>query len=524
MVSLPNNRIEFEDTHPTERPTLSKAPGDWAALMDSEQMLQMIDKILPFEVCLYYQVLPMSMEGSRLNLGMVNPEDNSALDYVRRILSYINYSLVPRLIPSEAHQAMLSAYLNYVGKQRQAIVDKGVAAKQKVVQSEPVPVKVESTDRANSSANSHGNNGGAIGARRSTIASPASPERPTPNHAAKSSPPLHSDRATLILEDPEEPDFADLERIIDSESPAPPPPPSDPPSLSRKPQAQPAYLELEEEDDEGETAFFHLGTVTSSSELPRQDTHSARVGKPPSKAPAPRSVSEHDHSETLALPDEMSPPPQSLPTIGIPSLPVLQVQSIHLSSPIEVLATLPPKNLVQELLARVLVGGIGRLFFERQQHQGKVLWSQNGVLQSALEGLAPDAFQSVINELKLLTDLPLISVQKPRQVEIERIYQHTRLLLRFRVTPGNYGEEATLQVLRGAALKFYQQQQLATLERDALGIAQQLQRKLGEIRDRAQFDPAMADAQLDSLTALNQMLKTMDQQIRDLETFKSDQK
>lgn len=508
MVSLPNNRIEFEDTHPTERPTLSKAPADWTALMDSEQMLQMIDKILPFEVCLYYQVLPMSMEGSRLNLGMVNPEDTSALDYVRRILSYINYSLVPRLIPSEAHQAMLSAYLNYVGKQRQAVVKKEVATKHKVAQ--PELTKVESIDPAKI----HVGNGG----KQPPI---VPPEQPNLNHAIKPAPPLHSDRPTLILEDPDEMDFGDLERIIDAAPPAPLPPPSEPPALSRKPQSQPIYVELDDDDDEADTAFFSLGAVATPHELPRRDPHSARVGKPPSKAPAARSVVEH--SETLALP-EVLPPPQSLSPVRVPGLPTLQVQSNHLSSPIEVLSTLPPKNLVQELLARVLVGGIGRLFFERQQHQGKVLWSQNGVLQSALEGLAPDTFQSVINELKLLTDLPLISVQKPRQVEIERIYQHTRLLLRFRVTPGNYGEEATLQVLRGAALKFYQQQQLATLERDALGIAQQLQRKLSEIRDRTQLDPAMADAQLDSLTALNQMLKTMDQQIRDLETFKSDQK
>jgi hypothetical protein len=37
-------------------------------------------------------------------------------------------------------------------------------------------------------------------------------------------------------------------------------------------------------------------------------------------------------------------------------------------------------------LGRVLIGGIGRLYFERQSEQGRILWSQDGVLQSVLEG------------------------------------------------------------------------------------------------------------------------------------------
>jgi len=204
-----------------------------------------------------------------------------------------------------------------------------------------------------------------------------------------------------------------------------------------------------------------------------------------------------------------------------PALPILDIQPRHLSSPIEVLVALSPKNLLDELLGRVLVGGIGRLYFERQQHQGRILWSQNGVLQSVLEHLPAAVFQGVINELKRLTNLPMIPVQKPRQEEVERLYQNSRLLLRFRVMPGTYGEEATLQVLRGAALKFYQQQQLATLSRDALGIAQQLQRKLDEIRDRAETDLGLNGTPLEALPALNQLLQSVDQQLKNLNAFQA---
>lgn len=133
-----------------------------------------------------------------------------------------------------------------------------------------------------------------------------------------------------------------------------------------------------------------------------------------------------------------------------------------------------------------------------------------------LEGLDTAVFQGVINELKLLTHLSLISVEHPKQVEIERIYQQHRLLLRLRVMPGTHGEEATLQVLRGAALKFYQQQQLENLSRDALTMAQQLQTKINEIQKRTRIDPTLTAGQLDALPALDELLKSLNQQLETL--------
>jgi len=116
-----------------------------------------------------------------------------------------------------------------------------------------------------------------------------------------------------------------------------------------------------------------------------------------------------------------------------------------------------------------------------------------------------------------MTHLSLIPVQQPKQVEIERLYQNTRLLLRFRVMPSVNGEEATLQVLRGAALRFYQQQQLSTLERDAISIAKQLQLKVNEIRDRARVQSGTSSGKFDGLPALNQMLRHMEEQIEHLQ-------
>ncbi|MEH2164709.1 MAG: pilus assembly protein PilB [Nostoc sp.] len=196
------------------------------------------------------------------------------------------------------------------------------------------------------------------------------------------------------------------------------------------------------------------------------------------------------------------------------NLPILPTQVPELLTHIELLPTLPPKKLLEELLGRILTGGIGRLYLERQAYEGRILWSDNGILQSVLDKLPLSVFQGVMNELKRFASLPLITVSEPKQVEKEYVHQKNRLLLRLRVMPGNYGEEATLQVLRGAALKFYQEQQLMRLGRDALGISQQLSFKLHELQERLLLNASLDSQQSEAIVALSQLVKNLDQQIK----------
>ena len=340
-----------------------------AATMDSDRIFQLIDTVVPFEACLYYQVLPLSLEGNLFKLGVVDAQDDSALDYVQRILAYMNCSVTTEPIATETQRSMLSAYLLHGSQLR-----------------EPSQTETE------------------------TIAAP------TPK-------------------------------------PAP--------------------------------ATFTVAEAETLLSVPAPSIPAARERFKPAVA------------EVSLMP---------------PKLSVLNIEALHLSSPVEVLATLPAPQLLQELLGRILLEGIGRLFFERQQLEGRILWSQDGVLKSMLEGIEPLLFQDVIDELKRLTDMPLSRVEHIQQVEVERIYQETHLLLRLRVMPANGGEEATLQVLRGAALRFYEQQQLSTLSRDALRLAQELQRKVHQIRDRTRLAPMP----LEGLPALERVVRNVDNQIEAL--------
>jgi type II secretory ATPase GspE/PulE/Tfp pilus assembly ATPase PilB-like protein len=399
------------------------APGaDITPQVDLNQMFVLIEGILPFEACLYYQVLPLSIAGSCLNLGMVNTDDQAAADYVRRLVSYINCSIQPRKIASDWHREILSKYLSHAAKNRPS--------------GTPAP---------------------------DTVASPphtADPPSSVTNQPDQS--PSHShfqEYPTLVVNAP-----ADLEE--DS--------PGDHPSASKS---------------------DHPTTPPPSVTTDKLPTAPAHQNPPPVVTVTPDAASRRSNP---------APPPINLDLQPLP----------HDHN--QALQALSPKELTQRLLSRVIREGIGRLYLERQADFGRILWSKDGVLQSVIDEVNSQVFQGVINELKLLMNLSLIPIRKAKQVEIERTYEGHRILLRLRVMPGNYGEEATLQILRGAALKFYQQQQIEKLGRDALGIAHTLQQRLTEIREQARRNLNLESAQSETFPALISLLKQMEEQIDDL--------
>jgi hypothetical protein len=427
MTSSQGDRIPSKPTDSVYELVLSQVRSDLAEQINIEQMFMLIDGVLPFEACLYYQVLPLLVEGTDLYLGMVSSEDGVASDYVRRIISYHHYSLVPQPITSELHQAVLSAYLNYSGQQ------------QAIAQRQPAPPSHRSS---------------------------------RPASRARSDQAINPDiQRTLVVDSPEE-----LGTEIFSFPTIPQAPTTPPPQIPFTPTPLVAPLTTLQEDEDDPAIL-----------------------------------------ETTPPPVEEDLIPPAVPITLLERLPELVIQTNYLSSPIEAIASLPAHDLLQELLGRVLYGGIGRLYFEPQS--GRILWSQNGILQSVLEQLQPEIFQGLINELKQMAGLTPKPIQATQQVEIERLYQQSRILLRIKFIPTEQGiEEATLQVLRGAALKFYQQQQLASLERDALTIAKQLQTKISEIRDRAYLESSLTGTKLDILPALSQLIRGIEAQLNTLQT------
>ncbi len=194
-------------------------------------------------------------------------------------------------------------------------------------------------------------------------------------------------------------------------------------------------------------------------------------------------------------------------------IPELSVRAYYPSASAGFLATLPAKVLWQELLARLLQTGIGRLYLKNLSTCGCILWLQNGHPMLSIDSLAPKNFQEVLRQLKNLVNLPLVPVKQTRQGQMECSYQNERLLLRWRISPIPQGEEATLQVLRGKALELYQQRQMDDLGEQALALAKQLKFKLDQILDYRKINPSCVS----HLSALRQTQELINQQLNLLE-------
>ena len=423
--------------------------------LNTEQIYGLIDRMLPFEACLYHQVLPVAVEGQNLILGMVNPEDTAAIEYVAQITAYLKYTLVPHAMDAEDHRQMMSAYLN-----RSKDND-------------------SSSDKVRSIAAGY----------------PGASTAPTPTTEKPKTALSANDKPTLILAE-------ERENIAELKASQPQKQQPTPSSLGgiKAPQPQPSA-----------TRPSGLGV-----KAPQPQPSAARPSGLGVKAPQPQPSAARPSGLGVKAPQPQKKASAQATSSGLPAI---KIPASQASTSVESLKTLPPKKLIQELLGRVLEKGIGRLYFERKSsQQGRIVCSQDGNLQCVLTDVSPTLFEAAIEQLKEFTHMSLAPVKETKQVEIERFYHNERILLRLRVMPGSYGEQATLQVLRGEALTFYQQQQLDTLSRDAMAIANQLQKKLRQLQERANLDAQEHHERYESLLALNQIIENVDRQ---LETLKN---
>jgi len=392
MLSSEGKQIDTETTRQRMITSLQThlPPGT-----DHEQMFMIMDGVLSFEVCLYHKLLPIGIEENNMSIGMVYPDDEDALDYIGRILSYLQLNMTVQNITDEAHRATMSAYLNYRNT-FPLIAHKHPSIEELFAKSRTVI--------GGTSPGLDGNEDGNI-----------------------------SQQSTVI---------ADQTVILDSIE-----------QLSSK-----------------LTTEIDITLSNSNCLIPLRVTSDA------------------DATSIIEIP--------------------------KVFSPIEILVNLPAKKILGELLGRILAGGIGRLYLERQSDQGRILWSDNGVLQSVLDKLPITVFQGVIDELKQITSLNKSGIMEVQQAEKEFLCQQKRLLLRLRVMPNSHGQEATLQVLRGAALKFYQQQKLTHLSRSTLEAIKQLSQMLHELQDRLMLDSNPTHEQLTAIENLNQLMERIDQETK----------
>jgi Type II secretion system (T2SS), protein E, N-terminal domain len=457
--------------------------------LEAKVIFGLIDRILPFEACLYHEILPLFLEERTLHLGMVTLTDVAALDYARKILSFLNYSLVPQAIASEMQHRILSQYLQFKGQG-------STVEEEPTVFYEAEEISQLRAEIQNGAVPTSGTQDPGSKPVTAPVLTPdvaprvVTPRVVTPRVVTPASAPRPSfrpiDRETLIVEAPEALEAWSFGEELPAPIASPNQPSTNQPSTNQPSTNQPSTLPLPN------GSLFHHPLVMDSTVI-------QSIGEDDDVVVEKENSAASSVSASSVSASSVSAPQFSLPTPG-DALPTLAIKTAYLKVSPEELKALDSTELLENLLGQVLESGIGRLYFEHQVASGRVLSSNSGVLQSMVEALPIDRFDSLIWALKNLMRVSPEPVTEPVQVEIERWHEKNRLLLRLRLMPKwddheIIGEDATLQILRGAALRFYQQQQSTNLRRDTLLVAKNLQLKVQALQQRTKGLTPQEDAQ-----------------------------
>ncbi|MDJ0632892.1 MAG: hypothetical protein QNJ34_06855 [Xenococcaceae cyanobacterium MO_188.B29] len=369
--------------------------------IDYEQVINLIKSILSLEYCLQYQIIPLTIEQGCLSLGMVNPDDRAALDFIHPIVNALGYGLTIQPIDSDTHQLALAEYLkhNHTVEQTKADISPQTSA-QTIRDSAMTVVNMPFESEQNIQRND-------LDSKATIIADPS--ENPLTQAS------LEDSKSTI-------------------------------------------YAPMAEDSSEVETSSQSSLTTNPVVEIQAQPIYESK-----------KSESELNFEQTKDI--------VSYPFLDFD----ISTPSANYCLTHESLNALTPQQLWQELFNKILDGSIEKLHLEPNQHQGSILWSPDEVVRSSLDNVSLSYLQALINEIKTIAKIPLQLLTKPRKVAIEKHYQQERLQLRIDACPGQWGDEITIQVLRGKALKLYEQKQIKKMSEQALLLAQKLEKTLSKM-------------------------------------------
>lgn len=84
-----------------------------SARVNLAQLPVLIATFLPVEICVYYQVVPVNVDGALIMLGMVDPNDLAAVDYVGKMLAFSKLQIHPLPLSFQEHQDLIAYYFSH---------------------------------------------------------------------------------------------------------------------------------------------------------------------------------------------------------------------------------------------------------------------------------------------------------------------------------------------------------------------------------------------------------------------------
>ncbi|WP_036478208.1 hypothetical protein [Myxosarcina sp. GI1] len=416
-------------------------------LANSQRIFRLIDGILPLELCLHHEILPLELNSDRLTLGMVNYEDENALNLIRPIITSLGYTLDLKSIDAQTHQAILASYLKNPGS---TVRDRHNRDSAPTIIGRPEEMPAVNRDRRHFDA-------------PTVIGRPE--EMPAVNRDRR-----HFDAPTVIGRPEEMPAVNRDRRHFDA------------PTIIGRPEEMPAVNR--------DRRHFDAPTV---------------IGRPEEMVKEPmteNSVSEIEIPSdfdigniTIDSANSQQPTPDNEP-IG------------QLS---ELIANSTPRQTWQKLYQKILNGEIDRLCLKNHNNFCQIIGSHNEAAAFSWQDVEPSVFTAIANEVKALVKLPPVPLEKPRRVAMEKRRNNERLLLRIELTPSIKGEEIVFAALKGKTLQTYDRQQLEKMSEQALTLAQKLEKTVKSIALSAERVESQNIVTLKStLTAIYKRLEAMD--------------
>ena len=185
-------------------------------------------------------------------------------------------------------------------------------------------------------------------------------------------------------------------------------------------------------------------------------------------------------------------------------------QNPELKAQDEILNCSNPEILWQQLLSKIVSGQVDKLYFQHKENFGSILSSEGGAVSPLMSQIKIAVFKAVVNEIKVMAKLPLEKLDKYRKVAIPKLYKKERVLLRVEFFPSRFGEEITMQMLQGEALKFYQQRQADRTMEQAISLAKKLEKALSKM------SVYQGSIELNDLTNLKAIARKIEQKLGSL--------
>ena len=398
-------------------------------LANSEVIFELIEQIFPVDSCRHYGVLPLSLQGKDLTLGMLDPSNEESLKFVNSIVNVFKYNLTLNLIDVQTHQIILASY-------------------------------PRNSPQATTSTRQQDNNQTFIDNSFDDSAIPLSQTQRNRRNLADSAPTIIS--VTESAESQAQISNSTLENL-----------PPDLDFLRDLDLTPPAKAKSDRTQNDNATVY----------EIPPEFRHRDRANNLDDKP----TIIGGDPAELLAQEQiEIS----SSEAAQISAL--MAEAQVEATSPSQVtedfLPKLQPQLSWQRLLEAAFQNHTQQIALTRHSDRGSIVTSHNDLVQSKIDSVPLPTFCSLIDEIKRMARLPQDTSNHPKKVVLERIYQEERILLRSEFTTKSESETVCVQILRDRQLQIYEQKQMDRVSEQALQLAQQLEKTLRKIQ--ACFDSA----------------------------------